>query len=130
MEAGVNRLGEAGCRYTKEYVWKISGQYIHFHRSYDSFCKVRTFVLIYRPHPVYYKTIDRILKIVPLVAFPVNSYCWSKSAEHDVTLTSFMTDSTCVELIPEEAPQILKRNSQYFRIYLRKTTVGIKMTSH
>ena len=35
MEAGVNRLGEAGCRYTKEYVWKISGQYIHFHRSYD-----------------------------------------------------------------------------------------------
>ena len=53
MEAGVNRLGEAGCRYTKEYVWKISGQYIHFHRSYDSFCKVRTFVLIYRPHPVY-----------------------------------------------------------------------------
>ena len=53
MEAGVNRLGEAGCRYTKEYVWKISGQYIHFHRSYDSFCKVRTFVLVYRPHPVY-----------------------------------------------------------------------------
>ena len=38
---------------TKEHVWKISCQYIHFHRSYDSFCKVRTFVLIYRPHPVY-----------------------------------------------------------------------------
>ena len=53
MEAGVNLLGRAGCRYTKEHVWKISGQYIHFRRSYDSFCKVRTFVLIYRPHPVY-----------------------------------------------------------------------------
>ena len=53
MEAGVKLLGRAGCRYTKEHVYKISGQYIHFHRSYDSFCKVRTFVLIYRPHPVY-----------------------------------------------------------------------------
>ena len=52
MEAGVNLLGKAGCRYTKEHVCKISGQYIHFHRSYDSFCKVGTFVLIYRPHPV------------------------------------------------------------------------------
>ena len=40
-----------------------------------------------------YKTIDRSLKTVPLVAFPVNPYCWSKSTEHDVTLTSFMTDS-------------------------------------
>ena len=53
MEAGVNLLGRAGCRYTKEQVCKISGQYIRFHRSYDSFCNVRTFVLIYRPHPVY-----------------------------------------------------------------------------
>ena len=53
MEAGVNLLGRAGCRYTKEHVCKISGQYIHFYRSYDSFCNVRTFVLIYRPHPVY-----------------------------------------------------------------------------
>ena len=52
MEEGVNLLGRAGCRYTKEHVCKISGQYIHFHRSYDSFCNVRTFVLIYRPHPV------------------------------------------------------------------------------
>ena len=52
MEAGVNLLGKAGCRYTKEHVCKISGQYIHFQRSYDSFCKVGTFVLIYRPHPV------------------------------------------------------------------------------
>ena len=52
MEAGVNLLGRAGCRYTKEHVCKISGQYIHFNRSYDSFCNVRTFVLIYRPHPV------------------------------------------------------------------------------
>ena len=52
MEAGVNLLGKAGCRYTKEHVCTISGQYIHFHRSYDSFCKVGTFVLIYRPHPV------------------------------------------------------------------------------
>ena len=42
---------------------------------------------------MYYKTIDRSFKIVPLVAFPVNPYCWSKSAEHDVTLTSFMTYS-------------------------------------
>ena len=53
MEAGVNLLGKAGCRYTKEDVCKISGQYIRFHRSYDSFCKVGTFVLIYRPHPAY-----------------------------------------------------------------------------
>ena len=53
METGVILLGTVGCRYTKEHVCKISGQYIHFHRSYDSFCKVRTFVLIYRPHPVY-----------------------------------------------------------------------------
>ena len=52
MEAGANLLGKAGCRYTKEHVCKISGQYIHFHRSYDTFCKPRTFVLIYRPHPV------------------------------------------------------------------------------
>ena len=52
MEAGVNVLGRAGCRYTKEYVCKISGQYIHFYRSYDNFCNGRTFVLIYRPHPV------------------------------------------------------------------------------
>ena len=52
MQAGVNLLGKAGCRYTKEHVCKISGQYIHFHRSYDMFCKVGTFVLIYRPHPV------------------------------------------------------------------------------
>ena len=52
MEAGINLLSKAGCRYTKEHVCKISGQYIHFHRSYDSFCKARTFVLIYRPHPV------------------------------------------------------------------------------
>ena len=52
MEAGVNLLGRAECRYTKEHVCKISGQYIHFNRSYDSFCNVRTFVLIYRPHPV------------------------------------------------------------------------------
>ena len=52
MEAGVNLLGKVGCRYPKEHVCKISGQYIHFHRSYDSFCNVRTLVLIYRPHPV------------------------------------------------------------------------------
>ena len=53
MDARVNLLDRAGCRYTKEHVWKISGQYIHFHRSYDSLCNVKTFVLIYRPHPVY-----------------------------------------------------------------------------
>ena len=27
------------------------------------------------------------------MAFPVNPYCWSKSAEHDVTLTTLTTDS-------------------------------------
>ena len=53
MEAGLNVLGRAGCRYTKEYVCKISGQYIHVYRSYDNFCNGRTFVLIYRPHLVY-----------------------------------------------------------------------------
>ena len=51
MEAGINLLSKAGCRYTKEHVCKISCQYIHFHRSFDSFCKARTFVLIYHPHP-------------------------------------------------------------------------------
>ena len=40
MEAGVNLLGRAGCGYTKEHVWKISGQYIHFRRSYDSFLRL------------------------------------------------------------------------------------------
>ena len=40
-----------------------------------------------------YLTIDHSLKTMPLVAFPVNPYCWSKSAEHHVTLTSLMTDS-------------------------------------
>ena len=39
-----------------------------------------------------YKTIDRSLKTAPLVTFPVNPYCWSKSAEHDVTLTSLTAD--------------------------------------
>ena len=45
--------------------------------------------------------------------------------------TSFF--STCVELLPEEAPQILKRNSQYFRSYLRKATVtegGLEIDKH
>ena len=32
-------------------------------------------------------------KLRPLVAFLVNPYCWYKSAKHDVTLTSFTTDS-------------------------------------
>ena len=62
MEAGVNVLGRAGCRYTKEYVCKISGQYIHFYRSYDNFCNGRTFVLIYRPHPVHI-TMKKIFKV-------------------------------------------------------------------
>ena len=67
MEAGVIFWGKAGCRYTKEHVCKISSQYIHFHRSYDSFCNVRTFVLIYRTHPVfeeklYLKTFDISIK--------------------------------------------------------------------
>ena len=53
MEAAVNLMGRTGCRYTKEHVCKISRQFIHFHRSYGSFCNVRTFVLIYRPHPVH-----------------------------------------------------------------------------
>ena len=53
MEAGVNLMGRTGCRYTKEHLCKISRQFIHFHRSYGSFCKVKTFVLIYRPHPVF-----------------------------------------------------------------------------
>ena len=52
MEAGVNLMGRTGCKYTKEHVSKISRQFIHFHRSYGSFCNVKTFVLIYRPHPV------------------------------------------------------------------------------
>ena len=39
-----------------------------------------------------YKTIDRSFKTAPVVAIPVNPYFWSKSAEHDVTLTSLTAD--------------------------------------
>ena len=62
MEAGVNLLGRAGCRYTKEHMCKISGQYIHLNRSCDSFYNVRTFVLIYRPHPVHQGRTQDFLK--------------------------------------------------------------------
>ena len=34
----------------------------------------------------------RGLKTAPLVAFPVNPFCSSKSAKHDVTLTSLTAD--------------------------------------
>ena len=54
-------------------------------------------LLILRHIFLSYKTIDRSLKTAPLVAFPVNSYCWSKSAEHDVTLMSFTTHSKLPE---------------------------------
>ena len=39
-----------------------------------------------------YKTIDRIFKTAAVAAIPANPYFWSKSAEHDVTLTSLTVD--------------------------------------
>ena len=39
-----------------------------------------------------YKTIDCSSKTALVVAIPVNTYFQSKSAEHDVTLTSFVAD--------------------------------------
>ena len=42
-------------------------------------------------------------------------YDWLKMASELILF------STCAELLPEEVPQILKRNSQYFMSYLRKT---------
>ena len=39
-----------------------------------------------------YKAIDRGLKTAPVAAIPVNPYFLSKSAEHDVTLTSLTAD--------------------------------------
>ena len=67
------------------------------------------------------------------MAITVNPFRWSKSAKHDVTLTysrltyydlgpNFLTQG--VELLPGEVWQVSKRNSQYCRSYLRKTTGG------
>ena len=39
-----------------------------------------------------YKTIDRSFKTALVAAIPVNPYFQSKSAEHDVTLTSFVAE--------------------------------------
>ena len=38
------------------------------------------------------KSIDRSLKTAPMVAIPVNPFCWLKPAKHDVTLTSLTAD--------------------------------------
>ena len=39
-----------------------------------------------------YQSIDRSLKTAPVAAIPVNPFCLSKSAKHDVTLTSLTAD--------------------------------------
>ena len=39
-----------------------------------------------------YKTINCSFKIAPVAVIPVNPYFRSKSAEHDVTLTSFVAE--------------------------------------
>ena len=39
-----------------------------------------------------YKSIDRSFKTALVAAIPVNQFCWSKSAKHDVTLTSLTAD--------------------------------------
>ena len=39
-----------------------------------------------------YKTIDRSFKYAPVASIPVNTYFWSKLAEHDITLTSFVVE--------------------------------------
>ena len=41
---------------------------------------------------VSYKSIDRSPKTAPVAAIPVNPFRWSKSANHDVTLTSLTAD--------------------------------------
>ena len=51
----------------------MSGQYIHFHRSYDSFCKGRTFVLIYRPHPAMQVC---ILGMVCILGWSLKNQSW------------------------------------------------------
>ena len=35
---------------------------------------------------------NRTFKTAPVAAIPVNPFCWSKSAKHDVTLTSLTAD--------------------------------------
>ena len=66
-----------------------------------------------------------------MLVFPVNSFCWSNSAEHDVTLTSFMTDpawppacflSRCAKLLPGELRLWKFQNALYIGSFLRKTT--------
>ena len=94
MEAGVNVLGRAGCRYTKEYVCKISGQYIHFYRSYDNFCNGRTFVLIYRPHPVLPYCEKRELQTI----FERIFFGGGGLINHDLTSTTLGSDESHILL--------------------------------
>ena len=63
------------------------------------------------------------------LTFFENLFCWSKSAEQEVTLTSLMADllwlgpnylTQGVELLPGEVWQVSKQNFQYLRSYLRK----------
>ena len=43
-------------------------------------------------HGMTHKKIDCSFKTAPVAAIPVNPYFWSKSAEHEVTLTSFVAE--------------------------------------
>ena len=53
----------------------------------DSSCVA---LLIFRV--ISYKTIDCSFKTALVAAIPVNPYFQSKSAEHDITLTSFVAE--------------------------------------
>ena len=50
------------------------------------------FVALLMLHHIIFKTIDPSFKTAPMGAIPVNPYFWSKSTEHDVTLTSLTAD--------------------------------------
>ena len=56
-------------------------------KIYKSKLRDSSFVALLIPHHVI-RTLDHILKTTPVAAIPVTLYFRSKSAEHDVTLTS------------------------------------------
>ena len=70
-----------------------------------------------------------------MAAIPVNPYFRSKSAEHDVTLTSLVTKlytldfkilRQCVKLLGERVLQVWWWNLHLFRRYRKKTRVGAR----
>ena len=71
----------------------VSSSCVGVRQQYGCF-DTHTFIQLstYEFHVISYKSIDRSLKSAPVVAIPVNPFCWSKSAKHDATLTSLTAD--------------------------------------